>query len=400
MIKKLFFTGLLMATTVSFAQTHTITYSAPSVTELVVSENGYLLDKTGPTNFSEVKITVTSTMDFTGVAEPTYDEIFFPFKTDANEHVFKPSIALNDASASTNVLSGEVRTRTWVIGQLILNPAAGAVLPVVGNTINFFTSGGGAGTTQIASTPILIVAPYYGNAITEFNFNTDANFQGFTTHTNATAVVTGGALKITTVAGTTAASVASITTNGIQNSGLTYVDASVSKYAHVYYKNVSANTQFRITYTNTQDPVASNGNNASGITTNMTVGDDYVSQAVYLGNNAAWTGKIYKINLHPRINNTNSAAGDFYIDKIIFSPEAVLSTNSVQKNAASVYPNPTTGLLTISDVSTIKTMTISNVVGQVVKTFGAQSTLDISDLKAGVYILKANNGLQHKIVKN
>ena len=65
-----------------------------------------------------------------------------------------------------------------------------------------------------------------------------------------------------------------------------------------------------------------------------------------------------------------------------------------------IYPNPTSGLVTISDISGISTIKITNSVGQVVKTFAAQTSIDISDLPKGIYILQANNGLKRKIVKN
>ena len=73
-------------------------------------------------------------------------------------------------------------------------------------------------------------------------------------------------------------------------------------------------------------------------------------------------------------------------------------TNKIQ-----IYPNPTTGQLTIKNEKiTIKNVEIYDVVGQVVGTWRAASTemtIDISHLAAGLYFLKVTDENQFKITK-
>lgn len=78
---------------------------------------------------------------------------------------------------------------------------------------------------------------------------------------------------------------------------------------------------------------------------------------------------------------------------------ATLNTSPIEFSELSVYPNPTTGIVNISDLSGVETITVSNVFGQVVKSYQAQSSIDISELTPGVYFFQANNGLKRKIIK-
>jgi hypothetical protein len=96
----------------------------------------------------------------------------------------------------------------------------------------------------------------------------------------------------------------------------------------------------------------------------------------------------------------NLVAGHvYYFDDVTQSVGSVLNTEVVENNNVVVYPNPTTGIINISDVSDINAISITNIAGQVVANFGAQNTIDISNLATGVYILQADNGLKRKIVK-
>ncbi len=69
-----------------------------------------------------------------------------------------------------------------------------------------------------------------------------------------------------------------------------------------------------------------------------------------------------------------------------------------------VFPNPTAGLLSLNSNKDIEKSMLYDVLGKEVKTFGNQTELNISDLNAGVYILKivTTEGTvsSHRIVKN
>ncbi len=67
-----------------------------------------------------------------------------------------------------------------------------------------------------------------------------------------------------------------------------------------------------------------------------------------------------------------------------------------------IYPNPATTLLTVSADENISTVTISNVLGQVIYagTYNALSAqIDVADLQAGIYLVKVNGSTFRKFTK-
>ncbi|KQT16846.1 hypothetical protein ASG31_10735 [Chryseobacterium sp. Leaf404] len=79
-----------------------------------------------------------------------------------------------------------------------------------------------------------------------------------------------------------------------------------------------------------------------------------------------------------------------------------LSTNEVASSSDTikVYPNPFTDVLTISDIKNVKSIMISDISGKVVRTVSKpESTLHLSDLNAGMYlvILNMNDGTRQTI---
>ena len=90
-----------------------------------------------------------------------------------------------------------------------------------------------------------------------------------------------------------------------------------------------------------------------------------------------------------------SDPGEFYLalDNIkVF--ETDLATQNVSKSTLKFYPNPVKDILTISDVKEISSYTIFDVSGKQVASASAKSSkleLNVSQLKPGVYIVKANS---------
>lgn len=72
----------------------------------------------------------------------------------------------------------------------------------------------------------------------------------------------------------------------------------------------------------------------------------------------------------------------------------VLAAIENVKADLSVYPNPFTDILNISDVKNVKSVSVSDVAGRQVKSVKATAQLDLSELKAGLYIvtLKMEDG--------
>ncbi|NJB81861.1 T9SS type A sorting domain-containing protein [Wenyingzhuangia aestuarii] len=92
-----------------------------------------------------------------------------------------------------------------------------------------------------------------------------------------------------------------------------------------------------------------------------------------------------------------------YIDEIkqtVAPTLLTLNSSSPSFKNVGVYPNPTTGIINISDISNIQgNIYIVNVLGQIVKTVKAANTITISDLPQGIYFLQTGNQLIKKIIK-
>lgn len=69
---------------------------------------------------------------------------------------------------------------------------------------------------------------------------------------------------------------------------------------------------------------------------------------------------------------------------------ATLAVSDNVKSKVSVYPNPFSDVLKISDVKGVKSVSINDVSGRLVKTMEASAELNVSDLKTGLYIVTLN----------
>lgn len=95
---------------------------------------------------------------------------------------------------------------------------------------------------------------------------------------------------------------------------------------------------------------------------------------------------------------TNAASNQFLVDNVkatLVAVEALLDvdTNTISSNEFSLYPNPTKGLVSISNSSAlINSIEITDLNGRVVKSITDASNLNvevnISDLSSGVYMMK------------
>ncbi|OBW39971.1 Fibronectin type III domain protein [Chryseobacterium sp. MOF25P] len=94
---------------------------------------------------------------------------------------------------------------------------------------------------------------------------------------------------------------------------------------------------------------------------------------------------------------TNGAVADaedveFFIDNFVIE-QLTLSTNetAIKKDNIKAYPNPFADVLNISDVSNVKSISVMDVAGRVVKTFDkTESTLHLGGLNAGMYLVVLN----------
>ena len=71
-----------------------------------------------------------------------------------------------------------------------------------------------------------------------------------------------------------------------------------------------------------------------------------------------------------------------------------LAVSDVNKKSVSVYPNPFSDVLNISDVKGVKSISVNDVSGREVKSLAPAAELNLSSLKSGLYIvnLKMEDG--------
>lgn len=80
-------------------------------------------------------------------------------------------------------------------------------------------------------------------------------------------------------------------------------------------------------------------------------------------------------------------AEDYTIEVV---PLGSLAVTDVKKANIAVYPNPFVDVVNISDVKNVKSISVMDVSGRQVKTLGASSEINLSDLQSGMYIINLN----------
>lgn len=99
---------------------------------------------------------------------------------------------------------------------------------------------------------------------------------------------------------------------------------------------------------------------------------------------------------------TQDDGDNWFIDNVAVT--GTLSNIDFESEVSSVYPNPTTGFVTIQHHQPIESIKVIGLLGNVVKSFSNTNTIDLSDLNSGTYLVNiiAENGemTTKKVVKN
>ena len=109
-----------------------------------------------------------------------------------------------------------------------------------------------------------------------------------------------------------------------------------------------------------------------------------------------------RVRLYGAISNPNTTpCGDSYYGQVEDYSLNIgqLAVSDVNKVAIKYYPNPVKDILTISSNEKISSISIFSVAGQLIKTNKDASTIDMSGLSTGIYLIKSNIGSETQTFK-
>lgn len=104
------------------------------------------------------------------------------------------------------------------------------------------------------------------------------------------------------------------------------------------------------------------------------------------------------------LKNLGTPANSLSIDNLSYELQTLSTSEVLENKTLKIYPNPFTDNVNISDVEKIKTISVIDVSGRVLKTIeNISSNINLSDLKAGLYLLnvqyKDGSKSSHKLIK-
>ena len=164
-------------------------------------------------------------------------------------------------------------------------------------------------------------------------------------------------------------------------------------------------------YNSTLDGTSSNYNPLKGQraftgTDGGSLGGSWGQSVIDLSKLGVTSGSKIKFRFEMGTDGCNGVEG-WYLDELYVYNCSTLAVEDVKKqNGISVFPNPTSGFITIQNTrnSDLKTVEIYNVAGQLIKNFKLNSgtnkaSLDMSQLLNGTYILKVKSESENNTVK-
>ena len=164
-------------------------------------------------------------------------------------------------------------------------------------------------------------------------------------------------------------------------------------------------------YNSTLDGTSSNDNPLKGQraftgTDGGSLGGSWGQSVIDLSKLGVTSGSKIKFRFEMGTDGCNGVEG-WYLDELYVYNCSTLAVEDVKKqNGISVFPNPTSGFVTIHNTknSDLKTVEIYNVAGQLIKNFKLNSgtnkaSLDMSQLLNGTYILKVKSESENNTVK-
>lgn len=104
------------------------------------------------------------------------------------------------------------------------------------------------------------------------------------------------------------------------------------------------------------------------------------------------------------LKNLGTPANSLSIDNVSYELKVLATSESAAKNDLKIYPNPFSDIINISEVEKVKSILVMDISGRVLKSINnISSNLNLSDLKAGLYLLnvqyKDGSKSSHKLIK-
>lgn len=207
-----------------------------------------------------------------------------------------------------------------------------------------------------------------------YEFDIDGDSELFTATGAGASISTTGGKMIWTMTATSGQ-------DFLQN--LYTADLLNNRYVHVFYTNNSANVQLRMSYKTSTGAYASAGQNVSILASSS-------GEAILDLTTKTDLTSDMNMKFNPRVSGTTQATGTLEIDRIVINnTSSTLATGDISKakNILQVYLTEKT--LNFRNANVTKA-TIFTMNGQTVKDANVlNNKLDVSSLKAGVYMVKA-----------
>lgn len=127
----------------------------------------------------------------------------------------------------------------------------------------------------------------------------------------------------------------------------------------------------------------------------VTDGGDKMKTGIALTANQWNSVNVTLSELNANLTNVNQIGfwnlnGTFYFDNLYFYNDATTATSNVKENSVKIYPNPAKNALTVSAMSEINAIRITNLVGQTIKNVtvnAIERVIDLNDMSNGQYII-------------
>ncbi|MGJ8683621.1 MAG: T9SS type A sorting domain-containing protein [Nonlabens sp.] len=308
----------------------------------------------------------------------TYMRVSYP-KTSSGRIYKNQTISTNDTSFQTYVI--DISNNNHFVGtlddmQLIFKLDASN------------NADGSGGTIEIERIEFAASRPLFPRNTYEFDTANDT--EGWEGKSGVALTTTGGNLV---------QDYSNVSTNGngkMAQEGF-YVDASTAQYVHVILQNGTTNDELRFSY---PDAMGGKVFRTAATTPNATAFETIDLDV----SSADWTGNVSGIELQLRETASSSTVvgGTVLIDRIVFDNNATLSSEEVRAIDFRMFPNPASDVLKFETELNIDNVSIYSLTGaQVFNGVPKGSTINVSDINDGIYVIKvtaANQTMVRKLI--